>query len=74
MIIVDSSFLVALHSLSDASHDQAIETIKKIDPTSVIVLPAVRPPVQTEVFRMRCHRGAGAAILRVLRRQFEGTS
>lgn len=42
--------------------------------TSVIVLPAVRPPVQTEVFRMRCHRRAGTSILRVLRRQFEGTS
>ena len=41
--------------------------------TSVVVLPAVRPPIQAEMFRMRRPRGTGTSILRVLRRQFEGT-
>lgn len=40
MIIADSSFLVALHSIGDASHKQAIEAVKKVDPTTVVILPA----------------------------------
>lgn len=40
MIVVDSSFLVAIHSAEDASHKQAVEIAKKVDPATVVLLPA----------------------------------
>lgn len=40
MTIADSSYLVAVHSLDDASYQRAKEIIKKVDPVEVVVLPA----------------------------------